>query len=82
MHRCGFLGSFSFQPAEFLKLSLVLYLAAWLEDRRDSLRSVVKGLLPFLAVLAVTMILVVVLQRDLGTGIVLMSIALSVLVVS
>ena len=76
------LGSFSFQPAEFLKLSLVLYLAAWLEDRRDSLRSVAKGLLPFLAVLAVTMILVVVLQRDLGTGIVLMSIALSVLLVS
>jgi cell division protein FtsW len=76
------LGSFSFQPAEFLKLSLVLYLAAWLEARRDSLRSITRGLLPFLGVLAVTMILVVVLQRDLGTGIVILTLALAVLLVS
>lgn len=76
------LGSLSFQPAEFLKLSLVLYLAAWLEDRRDSLRSVVRGLFPFLAVLWVTILLVVILQRDLGTGIVIIGIAFSVLWVS
>jgi cell division protein FtsW len=76
------LGTLSFQPAEFLKLSLVFYLAAWLEDRRDSLRSLTKGLLPFLAVLGITLVLVVVLQRDLGTGIVIISIALSILLVS
>ncbi len=76
------LGSFSFQPAEFLKLALILYFATWLEAHRDKLRSFKEGLLPFLAILAGTMLLVVVFQRDLGTGIVLMAIALSVLFMS
>jgi len=76
------LGSFSFQPAEFLKLSLVLYLAVWLESRRSELRSIKEGLLPFLLILAVTLLLVVVLQRDLGTGAVIISLALAILLVS
>lgn len=76
------LGSFSFQPAEFLKLSLVLYLAVWLESRRSELRSIKEGLIPFLLILAVTLVLVVVLQRDLGTGVVIISLALAILLVS
>jgi cell division protein FtsW len=76
------LGSFSFQPAEFLKLSLVLYLAAWLEAKRDKLRSITHGLLPFLGVLALTMVLVVVLQRDLGTGMVIVALSMAILLVS
>lgn len=76
------LGSFSFQPAEFLKLSLVLYLSVWLESRRSELKTIKEGLLPFLAVLAFTLVLVVILQRDLGTGIVIISLALAILLVS
>jgi cell division protein FtsW len=75
-------GPLSFQPAEFLKLSLILFLASWLESNRDKLRSFTQGLLPFLGVLAITLILTVIFQRDLGTGIVLMSVALAILFVS
>ncbi len=47
------LGPFSFQPAEFLKLSLVLYLASWLAFKDHRQKSLFSGLLPFATVLAV-----------------------------
>ncbi|MBI2888872.1 MAG: cell division protein FtsW [Candidatus Liptonbacteria bacterium] len=48
------LGPIRFQPAELLKLTLILYLAAWLSRpnmQRSS--SLLKGLLPFLVVLGI-----------------------------
>lgn len=60
------IGSFSLQPAELLKLSLVFYLAAWLAKRKKEIRSAVEGPLPFLIVLGVIGILLV-LQPDIGT---------------
>lgn len=46
------LGPFSFQPAEFLKFSFIIYLAAWLSSRRTKSRqtSFLTGYLPFLTV--------------------------------
>ncbi len=44
-------GFFSFQPAEFLKLSFIVYLSAWLSNKKYGRHlSFTKGLLPFLAV--------------------------------
>ncbi len=40
------------QPAEFLKIGVVLFLAWWLAPRARQLRDYKKGLLPFLAILA------------------------------
>lgn len=60
------LGPFSFQPSEMLKLSIVLYLAAWLEARREMVKDFYEGLIPFLAVVAVVSFLLVK-QPDMGT---------------
>lgn len=45
------LGFTTVQPAEFLKVGLVLMLAAWLAPRARRLRSIREGLLPFSALL-------------------------------
>lgn len=65
------LGPASFQPAELLKLSTVLYLAAWFERRREGVRTFWDGLVPFSIMLGVVGFILVVLQRDMGTAIVL-----------
>ncbi|MEI7818708.1 MAG: putative lipid II flippase FtsW [bacterium] len=65
------LGSLSFQPAEFLKLSLIISFATWADANRENLRKFKNGFLPILGALIVTLFLTVVLQRDMGTGVVL-----------
>jgi len=57
---------FSLQPSEFVKLSFLLYLAAWLEARKKDLHNVHQGIGPFLAVLSFIAFLML-LQPDLGT---------------
>ncbi len=57
------LGFFSFQPSEFLKLSLSIYLAAWLEQKRS--------IWPFLAITLLFLTLIM-FQPDLGTSIIIL----------
>jgi len=47
------IGSHSFQPAEFLKLGVILYLATYLAHARSEMHSWKIGLLPFLLILAI-----------------------------
>ncbi|MXZ88991.1 MAG: putative lipid II flippase FtsW [Dehalococcoidia bacterium] len=64
-------GGFSLQPAEFAKLSVIVYLAAWLNARGDTLRSFEHGLMPFIIIISAIGLLLM-LQPDLGTtGIIL-----------
>lgn len=65
------LGPASFQPAELLKLSTVLYLGAWFERRREGVATFWDGLLPFSIMLVVVAFVIVILQRDMGTMMVL-----------
>lgn len=67
------LGEFQLQPTELAKLSLLIYLAAWLENQRP--------LLHFLAILGVFLGLIM-LQPDLGTALVLIIGAVLVFYVS
>lgn len=61
------LGSFSFQPSELVKLTFLIYLAAWLEKRsKHELKSVATGLAPFLTVLGLISLLLI-LQPDTGS---------------
>ncbi|MEA3249012.1 MAG: putative lipid II flippase FtsW [Patescibacteria group bacterium] len=61
------IGGLSLQPAEIIKFTLLIFLAAWLERRTDDdLRDPYRGLLPFLAALGAVAILVI-LQPDLGS---------------
>jgi len=56
----------SLQPSEFVKLTFLLYLAAWLETRRVEVKSFNQGLLPFVMTVGLVLGLVM-LQKDLGT---------------
>lgn len=57
---------YSFQPAELVKISFLIYLATWLEAKRGSLASLTSGLIPFLMSLGVISVLMLA-QPDLGT---------------
>jgi cell division protein FtsW len=74
-------GSFTFQPAEIAKIAAIVYLARWLEKSGERVRSVREGLVPFLAMLAVIVGLVM-LEKDLGTSLILAVIAISMFLVA
>ena len=71
-------GGLAFQPAEFAKLALVLYLADVLVRKRDELHDFSRGFAPRLLVVGFALVLIV-LQPDLGTAIALGLIALIML---
>ncbi|MDQ6823293.1 MAG: putative lipid II flippase FtsW [Candidatus Eremiobacteraeota bacterium] len=60
-------GSVSFQPSEFAKLALVIYLAAALSVRGDRIASLVKGLFPLCVPVAIMAVLVLK-EPDMGTA--------------
>ena len=62
---------FSVQPAEVLKLALILYLAMWFEKRGDEIRSLVDGVWPFVIMVGAACFVIVTMQRDMGTMMVL-----------
>lgn len=74
----------SFQPAEILKLGLILYLAGLIAERKKEgkLESWSDFWLPFAIVCGLALLFVVVVQRDLGTGVTLMAIILAMLFMS
>lgn len=74
----------SFQPAEILKLGLILYLAGLIAERKKEgkLESWSDFWLPFAIVCGLALLFVVVIQRDLGTGVTLMAIILAMLFAS
>jgi cell division protein FtsW len=60
-------GPFEFEPSEFAKLSLVLYLASALATKGAKIRSLVNGVFP-LAFVTCLMVMLVVKQPDFGTA--------------
>ncbi len=65
---------FSVQPSEFLKLSLVFYLAVWLQKKESLIGTFQEGFVPFVVLLCLSTFLVAV-QPDLGGFLVFTSIA-------
>lgn len=63
------LGSFTFQPAEPIKLLAILYFSAWLATKHEVLGSLVRGFLPFITLLGVIVLLILA-QPDAGTAMV------------
>ncbi len=57
---------FSLQPSEFVKISFLLYLAAWLDKRGKNLKDLYEGIGPFVIIIAIIGILML-LQPDFGT---------------
>jgi cell division protein FtsW len=60
----------SLQPSEIAKLALIVYFADWLSRRGEKITNVTLGLLPFAVMLGIVCGLVM-LERDLGTTIVM-----------
>ena len=75
------LGPWSWQPAEFLKLATVIYLAAWLSGVRGRVQSIRDGLLPFCLIVGAAAALLLA-QPDTGTFLVLCAAALAMLLAS
>lgn len=59
-------GSFSFQPSELAKITIVVYIAAWLERKKHILDDFWQGLFPGLVVIAFIAFLILS-QPDFGT---------------
>ena len=73
----------TFQPAEFLKFGLLLFVSSFLavrsaQNRLNSWRE----LLPFLAIFAVALFVVAILQKDMGTALAMFAIVLVQLIIS
>ncbi len=77
VHRWIHLGPLNFQPSEFAKGAVVLYLAYSLTKKAERLHSFVSGLLPHLLVVGLICLLIVI-EPDLG-GAVFVSLSLFVL---
>ena len=75
------IGPFSLQPSEFLKLALIFYLAVWLQKREQLIGTLKEGFLPFASILLIATILVA-LQPDLGSFLVLSGIAVTMFFVA
>ncbi len=76
-----FLGGFSFQPAEFLKFSFVIYFAALLSSLKPKINNWKYSVLPVLTLLAVISVLSY-LQPDYGTLVIIGITAMAMLFVS
>jgi cell division protein FtsW len=76
------IGPLTVQPMEFLKITLVVYLAAWLADTRTKRRnSTTEGLIPFLAITGVIGLLLI-LQKSTSGVMILLPAAVTIYFIS
>lgn len=75
------LGFINFQPSESIKLALILFLAYWLEKKGPEIKDFLKGVIPFAAIAGIVIVMVL-LQPDMGTCTVLFVSAGSMFLVS
>lgn len=65
-HRWIHVGSMTIQPSEIAKLALIIYFAAWLEKKGNTVRDFVGGFVPFAVLIGIISILIMK-QPDMGT---------------
>jgi cell division protein FtsW len=64
------LGPITFQPSEFAKLAVIVYISAWLAGRRENINKLSLGLVPFVLMVSTVGGLVIV-EPDMGTAIII-----------
>jgi len=72
------LAGFRFQPAEFAKFALVMYLAHFLTKKAEVIEDVKAIFLPLCIVLGISLLLIVK-QPDLGTSVLVMAVAIALI---
>lgn len=75
------IGSFAIQPAEFFKASVIIYGSVYLSEHYKQTRSFFKGIVPFLLVAFIGFALIM-LQPDLGSGVVMLGAVVIMSIVS
>ena len=75
------LGPISIQPAEVAKLGLVIYMAYSLSKKKDKVKSLTKGFIPYMIVVALLLALLL-LQPDLGSALAMGVVAMIMLLVA
>ncbi len=60
------IGPFSPQPSEFLKLTFVIYLAAWLANKEKVIKKFSQGVIPFLVLIGLVAVLLL-MEPDIGS---------------
>ena len=84
-YRWFYLGGLgSFQPSELLKYGILLFLAGFFGRRasQGKINNIHETLVPVGIISALSLLMIVVLQKDLGTGVSLIAIVLSMIIVS
>ncbi|KKT09318.1 MAG: Cell division-specific peptidoglycan biosynthesis regulator FtsW [Parcubacteria group bacterium GW2011_GWA1_43_21] len=61
------LGPLSFQPAEFLKFAMIVYLSAWLATRKEKVKDFYNGFVPFFCLIGILGVVLAIMQRDTGS---------------
>jgi cell division protein FtsW len=74
-------GGINFQPAELAKVALVLYMAHSLAKKKEKIRDFKMGFIPYMVVLALLLVLLL-LQPDLGSALTLGAVAVIMLLVA
>jgi cell division protein FtsW len=69
-------GEFTVQPAEFAKLTVIVYLAAWLASKGREIRSFEYGFIPFVVIIAMVGSLIM-LQPSLGTTLIILAVTVT-----
>lgn len=71
------IGSFSLQPSELAKLALIIYMAHWLTEKKEKVRDLAYGFVPFTVLLSVVVVLLLK-QPDMGTAFVVVTTAIAI----
>jgi len=61
-----FIGGTSFQPAELVKFTFIVFMASWFAERRDRINDMRETVLPFLVLIGIVSVLML-MQPDFGT---------------
>ncbi|MFH0819351.1 MAG: putative lipid II flippase FtsW [Patescibacteria group bacterium] len=69
---------FQFQPSELVKLTFLIYLAVWLENRSKKMEDISSSFIPFLIMIGFLVFMIAGIQKDLGTMIVIGVISITV----
>ena len=75
------IGSLGVQPSEFMKLSLIVLTSKYLSNSGKNIKNFFKGILPILIILGIVFLLIM-LQPDFGTGMIIVVSILSLLFIS
>ncbi|MCC7364889.1 MAG: putative lipid II flippase FtsW [Dehalococcoidia bacterium] len=69
-------GELTIQPGEFAKLTVILYIAAWLSSKGDKVRSFEHGLMPFVIIIGLVGFLIM-MQPSLGTTAIILAVTVT-----